>query len=584
MLRIPPAALLWLILWLLPCPLLAQPALEFTLEGLEGDLEQNALAWIGSPPQTPQERLIFVVSVEREVELSLQALGYYRPDIEVDVKRSEPVWRMSIKVDPGEPARLRHVSVQVRGDAAEDAAFQQLLADIPLQEGDVLHHGVFEQFRRDLLSLGIQRGYFDGAIALDRVEVEPVGGTADVFLHYESGVRYRFGALSYDRDQIASSQLRALRTFQDGDYFDQSLLQQFQAQLQQTRYFSTVLARPRLDQRAGGEVPVELDLYPAERHSFEFGIGYSTDTEERVSATWRTPRINRAGHRQETRLQYSQVNPSGRFIYTIPLSHPLNDVLQLSVRVEDNEFGDLDSHQRELGARREFKTDGWIRSYSLRALNESWQVLDAKPDNSYLLPGLSFSRRTRTGALVNPTGGFSRLYQVEFAGEQLGSDLDLVRLLANFRYVRTLAPRHRLVGRSELGAVLISNGDRDQLAPSLSFFTGGGQTIRGFGYQSIGHEIEVTRQDGSERELVVGGTRLATASVEYQYAFTDRWRGALFIDAGDAFDEGDFDVNYGTGVGVHYLTPVGAIRLEMAYPLSEDDPAWRFHLAVGAEF
>ena len=162
--------------------------------------------------------------------------------------------------------------------------------------------------------------------------------------------------------------------------------------------------------------------------------------------------------------------------------------------------------------------------------------------------------------------------------------MDLVRALANFRYILTPAPRHRLVARSELGAVFIADGDRDRLAPSLGFFTGGSQTIRGFGYQSIGNEIEVLRADGSERKLVVEGTRLAVASIEYQYAFAERWRGALFLDGGDAFDEGDFDLHYGAGFGVHYITPVGAIRVELANPLSEDDPSWRFHLAIGAEF
>ena len=40
----------------------------------------------------------------------------------------------------------------------------------------------------------------------------------------------------------------------------------------------------------------------------------------------------------------------------------------------------------------------------------------------------------------------------------------------------------------------------------------------------------------------------------------------------------------GAGFGVHYLAPVGAVRLEFANPFSEDKPDWRVHLAIGAEF
>ena len=118
----------------------------------------------------------------------------------------------------------------------------------------------------------------------------------------------------------------------------------------------------------------------------------------------------------------------------------------------------------------------------------------------------------------------------------------------------------------------------------MNFFAGGNQSIRGFSYQSIGNELDVLRADGKKKTLVVGGDRLAIASVEYQYYFTNSWRGALFVDGGDAFDDGEFDLNYGAGFGVHYITPVGAVRIEFANSLSDDNPDWQLHLTVGAEF
>ena len=82
----------------------------------------------------------------------------------------------------------------------------------------------------------------------------------------------------------------------------------------------------------------------------------------------------------------------------------------------------------------------------------------------------------------------------------------------------------------------------------------------------------------------MAAARLAIGSLEYQYYFTDNWRGALFFDGGDAFDEGEFDFNYGAGFGVHYITPIGAVRVDLAQDLSEDNPDWQLHLTVGAEF
>lgn len=559
-------------------------ALEYSVIGLEGELERNALAWLGDPPESARQRASFVASARRRVERSLQALGHYSPEISIDVQRTEPAWKVTISVDPGEPVRIRDVTVQLLGPAAADSGFDEVLASVPFRPGDVLRHDTYENYKRMLLATGQRRGYFDGKLVHSRVAVETGAGRADVELRYESGRRYRFGELQYDESRISSAQIEALRTFQTGDYFSQARMQELQAQLQRTGFFSGVLLTPELRQSEDGSIPLNLTLYPAKRHSFDVGIGYSTDTEERVSLTWRTPKINRFGHSQETRLEYSPINPSGRIAYNIPLTHPINDFLQLSARLEDNEFGDIDSQQQELGVRREIRAERWTTGYSLRNLSESWELLQDSRTNDYLLPGFSLSRRDRVGSLVNPSRAFSQFYQLEAASASAGSDVDLLRATARFGYIFSLTPDHRVVSRAELGLALLSDSDRLDLAPSLNFFAGGPQSIRGYGYQSVGNEVTVTREGGDTATLVVGGDRMVTASIEYQYYFNRNWRGALFLDGGDAFDEGEFDLHLGAGFGVHYLTPVGAVRLELANPITEDKPDWRIHFAIGAEF
>lgn len=559
--------------------------LTLELKGLEGELRDNALAWLGDLPETPQTRSNYVFSAQDKVERSLQALGYYRADVDLQLERNSSVWQLTVTVDPGEPVRYRNIDVRILGEAESDPVFHELVAAASsLVPGAVLNHEHYEQLKRSLNALGQRRGYFNARFQASRIKVEPVGGTADIQLEYNSGPRYRFGALHFDQEIVNRELILPLLAVTEGAPYDQLTLQRTQAQLQRTGYFSTVILHPEPALATNGEMPLRLELYQAKRHSFDVGVGFSTDTDERLSLTWRTPRINRWGHSQETRLQYSSVNPSGQMIYSIPLTHPLNDLLQFSVRQEENEFGDLDSTQKELGVRREISRDNWVYSYSLRALNESWDTQGIDRENDYLLPGFSLSHRRRQGNLVNPDSGFSQWYRLEAGGADLGSDVDLIRLSANFGYIQSLGEKHRLVLRSDVGAAFIADEDRGQLAPSLNFFAGGSQSIRGFSYQSIGNEIDVTNEEGDEYTLVVGGDRLLTASAEYQYSFNETWRGALFVDGGDAFDGGEFDLNYGAGFGVHYLTQVGAIRLELANPISKDDPSWRVHFAIGAEF
>ena len=562
----------------------AATTLKFSVVGIEGEQKKNVLAYLGAAPESDENRRNFVVSARDKVESALQALGYYQPEIEIDLQRTEPKWRLSIVVNAGEPVRVRDINIQILGAAANDDYFTRLTSDTGFSSGDVLHHGRFESFRENVLSLGQRRGYLRGEIAASRIEVQVEAGTADVMLWYESGPRLRFGEIIVDNTLIDSDLFDSMLTFQPGDYFDQVRLQELQSLLQRTNYFSSVIVLPQRKRSLGDRVPIMVNLQRAKRHSFDVGVGYSTDTEERISLTWRTPRINRHGHSQQTRLEYSPINPSGRFTYSIPISDPLTDVVQLWARVEENEFGDIDSRQNELGIKRETKDRNWIYGYSLRELNESWDIAGYSASNDYLLFGGSVSRRTHRGSIVDPEWGFSQLYTVEAAADQVGSDLDLLRFTAALRYVMTPVPRNRLVTRLDLGRVKIANGDRRDLAPSLAFFAGGSQSIRGYAYQSLGDELTVVEPNGETKTLVVGGDRLVIGSLEYQYYFTATWRGALFVDAGDAFDRGEFDAKVGAGFGVHYVTPVGAVRVELANSVSEDDPSWRLVFAIGAEF
>jgi len=571
-------------LLLMSCVADAATTLEFSVVGLQGEQKKNVLAYLGAAPESDQSRLNFLVSAKEKVEGALQALGYYKPEIEIDLQRTEPKWRLRIVVNAGNPVLIRDISIQIMGAAANDENFTRLTSDIDFASGDVLHHGRFESFRKNLLSLGQRRGYLRGEMVASRIEVEVEADTADIVLWYDSGPRLRFGEIVVDSTLIDDDLFDSMLTFQPGDYFDQARLQEFQSRLQRTNYFSSVIVLPQRGRSLDDQVPIAVNLQRAKRHSFDVGLGYSTDTEERMSLTWRTPRINRYGHSQQTRLEYSPINPSGRFTYSIPVADPLTDVVQLWARVEENEFGDIDSRQNELGVKRETKTRNWIYGYSLRELNESWDIGGYSPSNDYLLFGGSVSRRTHRGSIVDPEEGFSQLYTVEGASDELGSDLDLVRVTAALRYVMTPVPRNRVVTRLDLGRVKIANGDRRDLAPSLAFFAGGSQSIRGYSYQSLGDELTVVEPNGDTKTFVVGGDRLVIGSLEYQYYFTANWRGALFVDAGDAFNSGEFDAKVGAGFGVHYVTPVGPVRVELANSVSEDDPSWRLVLAIGAEF
>ncbi len=577
--------LLWAAVLLLP--LLAfgvEPVLEYRVKGLDRELHKNVVAWLGPAPTSVSDRAAFVVGARDKVSNGLQALGYFSPVIDIDLDRNASPWKLRIKVSPGEPVTVTRLDIQISGDARQDEAFAELIKTSPIKKGDVLHQGHYESLKSSLYTLAHKRGYFDGKYDESQVQVDVSQRQAVIVLRFDSGIRYRFGPLRQSQTHVFAERLLPLQPFAEGDPFLLSKLQEFQAELQRTGYFNGVLIQPRINEAVNGEVPLDLELFPAVSQSVELGLGYSTDTKERVSVVWRTPLINRYGHSQETRIEYSKVNPSGRFTYKIPLSHPLDDVLQLWGRLEQNEFGDVSSDQSEVGARREIRHEHWITGYSLRFLYEGWNVIGYDEKNQYLLPGISFARKSREGPLINPDRGLSQYYELEGASKQLSSDVNLLRAYTQLIYVTTLPdPVHRLVARVEAGAAWLPDSELDQLAPSLGFFAGGSQSVRGYGYQTIGRQLNVSK-NGEEQRITVGGDRLLAGSIEYQYSFRPNWRAALFVDAGDAFDQGNFDAKIGVGTGLQYITPVGAVTFDVARGMSGDNPSWHVYLNIGAEF
>lgn len=120
-----------------------------------------------------------------------------------------------------------------------------------------------------------------------------------------------------------------------------------------------------------------------------------------------------------------------------------------------------------------------------------------------------------------------------------------------------------------------------ELPPDIVFFAGGGGSVRGYPYRSIGVEV------GNN---VVGGKSLLEGSLELRGRVTDTIGAVAFVDAGsvgaDSTPDFDQDVKVGVGVGLRYFTGVGAIRFDVAVPLEkrDGDPSVAFYVGIGQAF
>ena len=82
---------------------------------------------------------------------------------------------------------------------------------------------------------------------------------------------------------------------------------------------------------------------------------------------------------------------------------------------------------------------------------------------------------------------------------------------------------------------------------------------------------------------VIGGEQLLVGSAEYEQRFTDKWSGAVFYDTGNAINNWQEALKDGVGFGVRWRSPIGPIRFDLAWAISEPGAPKRLHINVGPD-
>ncbi len=557
-------------------PWIAGGGVSIQIEGLEGELRKNVGLHVGTPA-TDDPRIVrrFARRMPDLAKQALAALGYYDPQIEVQSERDEDTWTLRLIVNPGEPVRIDSLQVSLEGDAAQDADFLDLLKRLPLQTGDRLHHGRYTSMIRMIENMALVRGYFDGRFTDRRIEIDLQAGRADVFVCYDSGPRHRMGPVRFPETPLRETLLQRHVPFEADVPYHAEHITRLNRNLSSSAYFRDVRVRPRRDEADEKyAVPVDVEITMDDPNKAGIGVGMTTDIGPRVRLQWRRPWVNRRGHILDTETELSEVRQNVSAQYTIPLRPPLDHRLQLLYGWQREETKHKTSEKQTAGVQRErLLRGGWQQHLFLRWEDESFTQAGIRGNSYLLLPGISLSRtRTRGGA--QPDRGDKLFGSLMGAHSDLGSDLSLSRFRVETKIFRS-AGRHRGLIRAEYGALITERFK--QTPPSLRFFAGGDQSVRGFGYESLS-----PRDDQGNR---TGGRYLATGSLEYSYALSKRWRAAAFVDVGNAAMDLEFEdgLEMGTGVGIRWITPVGPLRADVACGISDANLPVRLHVSMGAQ-
>ena len=524
----------------------------------------------------------------------LETEGYFNAEVTAERAGSDaglPLLRVAVQ--PGARATVQAFSLEARGPlqsaaAGGDRTAQDELAALrgqwPLPVGAAFRQEAWAEAKNRTLARLRADGYASAAWASTTARVDAPENRVDIALVLDSGPRFRLGAIRIDGVQrYDEAVIRQLTTFRPGDPYTEKTLLDYQERLQKIGLFEGASVELQVDPAHADAAPVLVHVKELTLQQATFGVGYSANTGPRLSVehTQRRPFGLRWIAKNKAELGPDNQHWEGE-LSSYPMARRYRNLVSGSAtkliaddqrllgwnarigRAQDGErierlyFAEL-THAR-------VDSDKLISQADAVSANSQWVFRDV---DSVLLPtrGLTTSAQVALGhargsrsvidtPLEEARGPFARLYARVTWYRPLGGDW----------YGTARAEAGQVFTRSSVG-----------IPDPLLFRAGGEDSVRGYGYRTLGPSIA---------DVTIGGRVLATGTLEVARPISPRFPAfwwATFIDAGDAADRwSEMGAALGYGVGLRWRSPVGPLRVDLAY--GQRVHSVRLHFSVGVTF
>lgn len=556
--------------------------LDISITGIEDPLLANVRASL-SLLSSPTGKHLTDAMVDKlyeqaddEIKKALEPYGYYSPSIQKKIRRENDVRHVAIHIDPGEPVRITGVDIRLTGPGRDDANLREEIfrAAFPLKAGDVLDHQLYEQGKKFVSTTAIASGYRDVFFKENTIRVNRREFTAAIRIIIDTGPQYLFGSTHFDADFISSDLLHRMLTYREGEPYSPRKIIQIRRALLNSDYFSAVDVKTMDADPPSLKIPVAISLKPKNPNKFGIGVGYGTDTGFRGSLEWTNRLLNRYGHQFNMLLQPSERKTNFGMSYTIPVNDPRKDRISLVGRWEKENFETTESESRNVTVSYDHIGDKGEYSFYTRYLDEDYEIGSEKGHATFLHPGVRTIWRW-TEDRLKTKNGLRIALDLTGATNEIISDASFAQVSVNAKGIVSFLEAWRFIGRFQFGWTHVDTVF--DLSPSLRFYAGGDQSVRGFAYKSIGP----TDPEGD----VVGASHLITYSAELERTLFGNWSGAVFFDSGDATNAlSDLYMHNGIGAGIRWNAPFGQVRLDVAKGFGVDgEGSWRIHFNVGAD-
>ncbi|SFJ92420.1 autotransporter assembly complex protein TamA [Celeribacter neptunius] len=545
---------------------------------------------VGQDVTAPEEIIAAVQSDYRTLIGTLYREGYYGPSISIRVDGREGASMSLISL----PASISTVVITVA--PGPQFVFGETRV-VPLAAGTELPEGFA---RGEIARASLIGEASDAAIEAWReashAKAAPAGQdivadhdtrTLDADLTIDPGPAVTLGRLRFaGNTTVREDRLWRIANLPTGTAYHPDKLVLVTKRLQKTGTFRSITLREADTLNADGSLDITATLIDEKPRRFGFGAELSSLEGGTLSAYWMHRNLTDNADRLRFDGEISGlggttgVDATVSASYRRPATVTRKTTLVLGATVEHLDEPDYlsDSGEFTLGFDVETSPNSTFTAGIGYRYSEVEDDLGSRNFSHVIFP-ISGSRDTRDNALNPASGSYFEAEILPFVG--IDGSASGTRVFADGRGYRSFGDNDRFTfaGRLQLGSVM--GADYTEVPPDMLFFSGGGGTVRGQPYQSLGVDLG----GGDE----TGGASFLGLSAELRTKIKGPISVVGFYDLGGigttALPGEDAEWHAGAGLGLRYETGFGPIRFDLAGPVSGNTgDGVQIYIGIGQAF
>lgn len=517
-----------------------------------------------------------VYELPAQLEAFYQTQGFPGAKVQVELVERKKSLLARFRIDEGQAEKIDSVRF------SSDLTFspQELQTAIFSQPGSPYYPPQVKLDCQRIINFYADHGFRETLVEVEE-EAGP-SGLYSLFFKIKEGPRFKvrsiyFRGLMVTKERTVEKELRV----KESDWASQTLILESQQNLERLGIFSKV----QVEEVPAGDGFLDLifRLQEGERNLASVGVGLETKSEPRSFEVWNnvirlrgTAEIVRANFLgdasqlsfvsqmslKETRGVASWEQP---YLFGLPLRGYLNVWLEREERIS---FG-FDRRGFNLTGLKSLKGDlvSVLTFRYARTVLTHLEITESEVDRQFFpFSSTSISAsfiRDRRDDSFNPQKGYFASAVFEWAYPLFQAEANFLKGFFKYQRFLPIAPGWNLAATFRLGL------GRGRIPIHERFFAGGSNSFRGEEFDALGPKDEFSGKP-------VGGKALILSNVEFSFPLSigmTNLNGCLFYDFGNVFSKRSqfslASMKNALGVGIRYRTPLGPLRLELAWNVSQ---------------